>query len=771
MFQGRTAHYIAAHSNNDFPSMSHVQRRDFIATGLAGLSLPLWSTPARAALTPQNTVAWHGRNTAEHKSLVDKWAADGFRTLSLSIYDEPANPLYAAVMVKRAAVHAEHQVFPRTHAQMLQEITDHAKQGRGMYLVGVTGTGNSTVYAASFKPMNDLPIVHLDMSRSDFSTINTAQHKAGRMLMWVDAFGDAANPRFAGVWNTNPGNVAWTIDGYDPATGKQDLDLPDNLLQQRFEAITSIGGRPSHIALSPSGATVESFVDTTIGPWVSRGAMSSQAYQDEFDKQVKAGRLPLQVSANGSGANARFAAIFATREETDARVHRNQGPVTVAAIDKVMKDYLEAENLRGVALAIARGNKLVYAKGYTWAEPGYTDITPQTLFRQASVSKTYCGVAMMRLMQLKPEIKLDTKVQSLMNLKQPNGSAPADSRWADITIQHLLESDSGIPQGLMYSSAAAAQAFNKPLPATHAQLLSYATTQMLTGAPGNKNNSVYGNFDYMFLGEIIAKVLGVGSFVQALEQLVLKPLGMTHTRGSRSLITDQLPGEARHHMTVYDPDASWALYPFEVLPDQRGLGGKLVPTHYGNLDYEMFTGAGGLSASVVDVARLGAMFSVRSGNPVLSSDTIDKMMQAVVDAGNTLKTSAGKGSHGYYGLDWAQINDAAKHVVTGSKGGWLPGQGTVLQFTTGGFTYAIAINGNADVKFDWMTPVATAAQAQSWSDDDLFHTAFGMPTLGTSFSPIINLPLNQLQSLKSMTMVRESMGVARPVRPHFILQR
>jgi len=53
----------------------------------------------------------------------------------------------------------------------------------------------------------------------------------------------------------------------------------------------------------------------------------------------------------------------------------------------------------------------------------------------------------------------------------------------------------------------------------------------------------------------------------------------------------------------------------------------------------------------------------------------------------------------------------------------------VLQVTTGGFTYALAINGNADVTFDWMTPVAAAAQGHAWADDDLFHTVYGMPSL------------------------------------------
>ena len=55
------------------------------------------------ALTTHNTVAWHGAGIADHKALVDKWAALGFRTLSLSIYDDPAHPLFAAVMIKRAA--------------------------------------------------------------------------------------------------------------------------------------------------------------------------------------------------------------------------------------------------------------------------------------------------------------------------------------------------------------------------------------------------------------------------------------------------------------------------------------------------------------------------------------------------------------------------------------------------------------------------------------------------------------------------------------------
>ena len=715
---------------------------------------------AHDALTTHNTVAWHGAGISDHKALVDKWAALGFRTLSLSVYDDQAHPLFAAVMIKRAAIHAESQVFPRTLAQLQADVQANQAIGRGLYLVAATGAEGHATYAASFKPMNAMPAVHLDMSKAQFESINASEHQAGRILQWVDVFGDDANPRFAAIWVANTKKVAWTVDGFDPAINAQTPEVNATLLQQRFDAVASTWGRPLHIALAPAGMATECYADSTIGPWIARGAMTPAQYQAEFDKQAKVGLMPLQVSGRGTGANARIAALFAAREETDARTLRNQGPVTVAGIDAVMSQYLQAENLRGAALAIARGGRLVYAKGYTFAEAGYPDLTPQTPFRQASCSKTFAGVAMMRLLQDTPAVTLSTKVQSLMHLKQPNGNPPLDARWADITIKHLMESDSGINQGLMYSSAAAAQAAGAPLPATHAQLLSYATTQMLTGAPGDTHNSVYGNFDYMFLGEIIAKLHGSSSFVQALKDLVLTPLHQSHTHGSRSHVADQPAGDARHHMTVWDPAASWALYPFEVLPTVREPGGKLMPTHYGALDYEMFSSAGGLSASVVDMARLGAMFSVTSGNPVLTSTMLGKQLQDAVAATNTLKSSDGKASHGYYGLDWA-THDAASGSYTGSKGGWLPGQGTVLQFTTGGFTYALAINGNADVKFDWLTPIAAAAQGHLWSSDDLFHTVYGMPSLAPASPNVVKLAAEALRPTLAITSVHESMARGR----------
>ena len=41
--------------------------------------------------------AYHGVTAAEHQANFDKWSAQGYRMISLSVYGDPGNALYAAV--------------------------------------------------------------------------------------------------------------------------------------------------------------------------------------------------------------------------------------------------------------------------------------------------------------------------------------------------------------------------------------------------------------------------------------------------------------------------------------------------------------------------------------------------------------------------------------------------------------------------------------------------------------------------------------------------
>ena len=108
----------------------------------------------------------------------------------------------------------------------------------------------------------------------------------------------------------------------------------------------------------------------------------------------------------------------------------------------------------------------------------------------------FTAVALWRLMQQDPQVTLNTTVQSVLNLTQLNGSPPKDSRFGSIKLRHLLESNSGLKQGLVWKGESAAKAAGALLPATHDQLARYAASSDLTGDPGSKTNVVYGNFDY-----------------------------------------------------------------------------------------------------------------------------------------------------------------------------------------------------------------------------------------------------------------------------------
>jgi CubicO group peptidase (beta-lactamase class C family) len=672
-------------------------------------------------LTTQNVIAWHRRTPADHWENVNHWVPLGFRTLSLTLYGTTANPLLAAVMVKRPAPVDTRQFGPVTQAGIQQNFDDMVKQGYGPYILTATGPPGSPLFSGVFKPMNSIPLTRLNLTAAQLVELNNQQRLKGNILLWADAFGTPQDTRYTAIWGPSPGKPAWNCDA---------IDEPAAALQARFLAITSTWGRPAHVAVTPAGRHLELFVDSTIGAWSMAVGLSSDSYQTEFDKAAKAGLLPIRVSASGSGAGAKFAAVFADRDHVDQRVFRAKGPVTVPAIDAAMEKYVRDTDLRGVSLAITLGARLVYAKGYTFAEPApiYPDVLPTTLYRQASVSKMFAAVAIWRLMQQKPGFTLDTTLQSVLNLKQPNDTDPKDSHYKDIKIRHLLESTSGLPQGLLFGSVNAAQAFGADLPATPAQLARLGTTFDLMGTPGTKSAVAYGNYDYFMLSQVAAKLAGTSTFEQALKTLVLTPLSMTRTRGSRSLVGDQGPGEARHHMRVYDPASGWKLFPMEVGASVRSPSKPTVPTHYGAFDWEMFDGSGGLSSAVIDVARVAAMFSDRSANPVLSAASIDALFVNAAAATNKFL------DHGYHGFDGASVQNTANHVYAASKGGWLPGQGTVIRFITGGFGYAIAQNGNPakGSNTDWGTPVSAATKAHPWSGDDLFPQ-FGMPSLEPSF--------------------------------------
>src|SRR5262245_24473504 len=166
-------------------------------------------------LNAQNLVAWHDSTTADHVAQRDKFAALGFRPLSLSIYGSPSDPRYTAVMVKRPVVIATHSFIGLSQSGYQKAFDDMAAQGFGPFIITATGPGGGAVFAGSFRKVAHIPLTRSNLTKDQFVQLNRQQHDAGAILLWADAFGTAADPRYCAIWAPNPERIAWNIDAVD----------------------------------------------------------------------------------------------------------------------------------------------------------------------------------------------------------------------------------------------------------------------------------------------------------------------------------------------------------------------------------------------------------------------------------------------------------------------------------------------------------------------------------------------------------------------------
>src|SRR5216110_1476752 len=80
------------------------------------------------------------------------------------------------------------------------------------------------------------------------------------------------------------------------------------------------------------------------------------------------------------------------------------------AFDAEMDAFMRARDVPGGALAVVKGKRLVYAKGYGWANrEKQTPVVPESLFRIASISKPFTAVAVMQLVE-QGKLKLEQPV-------------------------------------------------------------------------------------------------------------------------------------------------------------------------------------------------------------------------------------------------------------------------------------------------------------------------------------------------------------------------
>jgi len=442
--------------------------------------------------------------------------------------------------------------------------------------------------------------------------------------------------------------------------------------------------------------------------------MTPDGYQTEFNTWTGKSFFPVCVQAAGSSAaSARFAALFVQSENTVTKQFHATGPVANTDIDNVIRQAMQDSPVRHASLAIVHGTKLVYARGYTMAEPDWPVVQPTTFFRVASVSKTVTALAVFQLIE-SGKLKLSDKLQNILQLKTPSGGSPSDSRFGDITVQHLLEHKSGLNPGAFNDGPAVMQAFVQAghpasLPVTAAMTDSYIASLGMVSTPGS--SQAYNNCGYYLLGRVVAHLRGKSRPIDAYQAALFDPLGIHRIRRAASLISAQPNDEARYQ------DPNIPVGPSEMTPDR-----PLVPSEYGTEQLEIMEGSGGLTGAPTDIARLIAIMIDQKDNPALKRATITGML-----SDGAALTAAGMGRAGY-GFD--ALVDQGGGNFYGQKGGSLASSGNVLELN-GQWGFALCWGGKATAATSWYPDYPTVmniAKNVAWGTGDLFPQ-FGMPSL------------------------------------------
>jgi CubicO group peptidase (beta-lactamase class C family) len=414
------------------------------------------------------------------------------------------------------------------------------------------------------------------------------------------------------------------------------------------------------------------------------------------------GKLAL---ATGATAAAGTAAGYSLGRPADAAATWKATGTAVSALagfDNQMKAFMQARGVTAGQVAVTYKGRLVLARGYSTSTS--IDVQPTSLFRIASLSKSFTAAAIVKLVQ-DGKLDLATPVVKLLDITPATGLT-RDSRWSTVTLWKLLQHLGGFDRDVSgdpnFKDAIISRTLGVPLELQHADVIKYMAGQKLDFTPGAKY--AYSNFGYLLAGRVIEKVSGL-SYESYVQQKLLAPLKIKRMALGWSI--------AKHSgETSYESQYSG--------PTVLDTSGKTVAAPYGSFSMRIQDANGGWIASAPDLIRWAKMFDAPSS--VLNSTSLGHIWA---------KPSIGVNPDGwYYGLGWQ-----VRPVTSGGTGrntwhtGSMPGTYTLLVRTYNGLSWAALFNRRDDASGksygDIDQAMWTAANGvKSWPTHDLFPQYF-----------------------------------------------
>lgn len=344
-----------------------------------------------------------------------------------------------------------------------------------------------------------------------------------------------------------------------------------------------------------------------------------------------------------------------------------------AKLDELCFEFLQRHHVPGMAVALTKDNRLSVARGYGYADlETRTLVSPDSLFRIASISKPITAMAVMKLIEEK-KLELDQPVSQILHWDPlPNTSSQhVDPRWSQVTIRQLLQHRGGWDRQASFDPMFQARRFAKEhgfaLPLRADDFIAAMRHHKLDFDPGSKY--AYSNFGYNLLGRVIEARSGMPYETYVRERLLL-PLGLTRMQIGHTRKEDRLPEE----VSYYDPAKAKSIFPTDE--------NREAPVCYGAWSIESMDAHGGWLASAIDLATLAVALDVPEHSKILSPEMIATMFERpspltvdskeVRDADSQKKSSAV-----FYSLGWNN-----RQLPSGKMNHWhvgsLPGTTTIV---------------------------------------------------------------------------------------------
>jgi len=323
------------------------------------------------------------------------------------------------------------------------------------------------------------------------------------------------------------------------------------------------------------------------------------------------------------------------------------GPVD--PIEAIFAEYT-GEGIPGASVMVSRDGEVLHSAGYGAADLDTGErMSPSTPVRLGSVSKAFTAMAIV-ILEERGMLTFDSGAAEWI---------PELARFPQVTVRHLLNHTSGLPDYYDDGSplAAMATAPGRTTPLQNAEAVSvYENWGEPVFAPGEQYE--YSNPGYEVLGLIVERTSGM-PFGEFLDVEIFTPLGMS-TAVVRALPTTRIPDRAIGYERTRD-----------------GEGWRESDDHWGN----WLLGAGGVYASLEDLYLWDqALYEWAESGPRMEQ----VFAPAVLNDGTVSE----------YGFGW-NVSERLGRRAIHHAGGWVGFRTAFLRFPEERLSIVVLSNASA----------------------------------------------------------------------------